>query len=397
MKILPASLLFSLLALTSLRAADAPLADTVTLASGLQNSRLQFEQTHRGNVAFLGGSITEMEGFRPRVMTLLKARFPDTAFTFTNAGIASTCSNTGAFRLDHDVLAKGPVDLLVVEFAVNDDQDGGFSRAECIRGLEGIIRHARQANPLTDIVVAYFVNDAFLKSYQAGKVPLAIEAHEAVAKYYHVPTINIARELTTAIAASQMTWQQYGGVHPGPAGADFCAKMFGHLLALAWDAPAPAAAKAAPQPFPATALDPFSYGDGHFVALEQAVVKSGWTFGVPNWRALAGQKRGQFTSIPMLSATEPGAELTLKFKGTAIGAYVVSGPDAGVVECSLDGGPPKPVSLKTGHSGNLHYPWTVMLGSELTPGEHTLSLRMAEETKTTGHAMRIIQFAVNGK
>ena len=64
-----------------------------------------------------------MNGYRPMVSEWLQQRFPDTKFEFINAGIASTCSHTGAFRLDEHVLSKGRIDLLFAEFAVNDDRD----------------------------------------------------------------------------------------------------------------------------------------------------------------------------------------------------------------------------------------------------------------------------------
>lgn len=85
-------------------------------------------------VAFLGGSITEMEGYRPLVEKWLTERFPQTKFSFIRAGISSTCSNTGAFRFQRDVVAQGPVDLLLVEFAVNDDQDAHHDADGCVRG-----------------------------------------------------------------------------------------------------------------------------------------------------------------------------------------------------------------------------------------------------------------------
>ena len=78
---------------------SAPFGENIVVRGNLNNSRLQFEQKKTGNVAFLGGSITEMNGYRPKVEEILKKRFPNTAFTFTNAGIGSTCSHTGAFRL----------------------------------------------------------------------------------------------------------------------------------------------------------------------------------------------------------------------------------------------------------------------------------------------------------
>ena len=50
----------------------------------------------------------------------LKQRFPDTEFTFIDAGIPSTGSTPHAFRFENDVLQKGVPDLLFVEAAVND-------------------------------------------------------------------------------------------------------------------------------------------------------------------------------------------------------------------------------------------------------------------------------------
>jgi hypothetical protein len=97
----------------------------------------------------------------------------------------------------------------------------------------------------------------------------------------------------------------------------------------------------------------------------------------------------------MLCATEAGAEATLAFEGTAVGAFIVAGPDAGIAEASVDGGAFQPVDLFHGYSRGLHYPRTVMLGTDLKPGPHTLTLRIAADTKSTGHAMRIMQFVAN--
>ena len=147
--------------------------ENVTIRGSFDNSRFSFESKMEGTVAFMGGSITEMNGYRPMLMEFLKNRFPETEFSFINAGISSTCSTTGAFRLQRDVLSKGPIDLFFLEFAVNDDQDAGHSYDECIRGMEGIIRQVRNTNPSTDIVVTYFVNPKMLKQIQEGKKPVA--------------------------------------------------------------------------------------------------------------------------------------------------------------------------------------------------------------------------------
>ncbi len=372
-----------------------PYGDKVQFRGSLDNSRLHFERTGKGRVAFLGGSITEMNGYRPLVCDLLKQRFPHTDFTFVNAGIGSTTSRTGAFRLDRDVLAGGPVDLLFVEFAVNDDQDGHFTRTECIRGMEGIIRHARLVNPDTDIVMIYFVNEGMLQTCQEGKTPLTIEAHGAVARRYDISTINGAQELASEIRDGTMTWEKYGGVHPAPAGNAIYARMINELFDRAWVSPLSSGDQMVAHAMPARPLDPFGYFAGHFINPDQARVEPGWTRGIPDWKALPGEMRARFEHLPMLCTTKPGAEAALAFSGTAIGAYILAGPDAGVAEASIDGGSFKAVDLYHFYSKNLHYPCTVILGDDLKPGPHTLTLRLSSETHSAGHAMRIMEFCAN--
>lgn len=369
--------------------------DKVRLRGDFQNARTTFERTGKGTVAFIGGSITEMHGYRPMVCDLLKKRFPNTVFTFISAGISSTCSTTGAFRLGTDVLDHGPVDLLFIEFAVNDDQDAHHSREECIRGMEGIIRHARQANPATDIVMTFFVNEYMLKTLQAGQTPLTVDAHTAVAEYYRVPTIHLAKEVAEEISGGRLTWEQYGGVHPAPAGNAICARMIDELFNRAWAGPLAKEATVNPSLVPLTPLDPLCYAAGRFVDTKEARVKQGWTLGVPDWKALKGGKRPRFTSVPMLCATAPGAELTLAFDGTAVGAYVVAGPDAGIAESSVDGGPFQKTEVYHAYSKDLHYPRTVMFATGLAAGPHTLTLRVAPETTSEGHAIRIMRFVAN--
>ena len=75
------------------------------------NSINQFTIGETGRVAFMGGSITQMNGYRPMVSQFLENKFPKTKFEFINPGISSTCSTTGAFRLKSHVLDKRNIDL----------------------------------------------------------------------------------------------------------------------------------------------------------------------------------------------------------------------------------------------------------------------------------------------
>lgn len=373
--------------------ASAPAADNWTLRGSLQNSRIQFEREGKGHVAFLGGSITEMNGYRPMVSDDLRRRFPKTDFTFTNAGIASTCSTTGAFRLKRDVLNKGPVDLLFVEFAVNDDQDAGHARRECIRGMEGIVRQVRRHNPMADIVITYFVNPGMLAQLQAGKKPLPMAAHAAVAEHYQVSTIHLAQEVADRIAADKLTWKQFGGTHPAPAGNRICADLIDELLDRAWKGKLAEDAQQQPHPLP-NLLDPGSYVRGQFIPPKTARA-DGWNLHVPPWEELPGGKRKRFLGKDLLCGTRPGQTLTLQFEGSAVGAYVLAGPDAGTVEVRVDEGEFRPVDLYHRFSKGLHYPRTVMFAVDLEPGKHTLELRISKQTASGGHAVRILQFVAN--
>lgn len=368
----------------------------VHLRNHFDNSWAAFAGKKKGTVAFIGGSITEMSGYRVMVEQNLRRRFPDTAFKFVNAGISSTCSTTGAHRLERDVLSAEP-DLLFVEFAVNDDQDASHAERECRRGMEGILRHARIVNPAMDIVVTHFVNPPMLELLKQNKTPVSSGAHETVASHYGVSTIDLAREVAERIEAGELTWATYGGTHPKPAGNRVAAEMIEQLLDAAW-AGKSQAEKGKPNPHKlASVLDPASYSQGRLVAGNDAKFDKSWVWGVPEWATLPGGKRGRFTKLDMLCAEAVGANLTLDFDGQAVGLYVLAGPDAGRVEYSIDGGEFKTAELFHRHSKGLHYPRTVMLATGLKRGPHRLTLRVAKDShqQSEGTAVRILEFVTN--
>jgi len=176
---------------------------------GVPNFIARLEKEQKAHVAFFGGSITQNKtGHTKMVPDWLEAQWPQVEFTFTNAGLSSTCSTTGAFRADRDVFSKGQVDLLVVEFAVNDDQDAKHDRATAIRGLEGIIRQYFEANPTGDVISVQFVNPGILAKAQAGEEAVSVAAHKAVARHYDVPIVDVGLALAREIASGKMTWER---------------------------------------------------------------------------------------------------------------------------------------------------------------------------------------------
>lgn len=398
--ILPAAMLLSvLLAGTGILTAAENGPNTITeqkyaknieKRSDYHNSRAVFERSGHGQVAFLGGSITEMKGYRLMVADFLKKRFPKTEFTFIYAGISSTCSTAGAFRLEQDVLSAGPVDLLFVEFAVNDNQDGFFDETTALRGMEGIIRRLRLSNPAADIVMTFFVNEPIMADYRAGKEAVSIIAHQRVAEYYGVSCVNLAREVTHRIDSGQLIWEEFGGVHPAERGNRLCTEMIETLLEACWAGPIQdATPEALPEP-----LDRFSYFNADFCSPEAAQTDSGWRYLRPDWENIPGQVRERFNAEKLLCAEKPNAAGSIKFSGSVAAAYLLAGPDAGKLEFSIDGGEKQTADLYHPFSAGLHYPRTVIFADELADGDHTLSFTVSEEKneKSTGTAVRILNF-----
>lgn len=137
-------------------------------------------------VAYLGGSITQMTGWRNLTTDWLRSRYPACTFTEVNAGVGGTGSDLGCYRLQQDALSANP-DLLFVEFATNDYE---AEPTEIWRNFEGIIRQTWRKNPKTEIIFVYTIGEKMLELYKGGHSPQAASAMEQIAAFYGIPSID---------------------------------------------------------------------------------------------------------------------------------------------------------------------------------------------------------------
>lgn len=381
--------------------------DYFRLRGSLNNCKTKFEIERKGRVAFLGGSITKMaNGWRDQTMEYLRERFPKTTFEFIDAGIPSTGSTPGAFRLSRDVLSKGDVDLLFEEAAVNDLHNHRTT-TEMTRGMEGIIRRARRANPKMDIVVMHFVDPQHMQDYRAGKVPEVIRHHEAVAAHYRVTTLNLAKEVTERIDGGQFDWaKDFKNLHPSPYGHRLYSASIRRALSAAWDKPttvdgadAERTTKTTPHTLPPP-LDKFSYDGGEMISISNARNPSGFEIQAkcdPRAQGVGGSVRPGFHDVPMLVGDTPGDTFSFHFTGRAVGLFVAAGPDAGTISFSVDDGHWRELDLFTQWSRGLHIPWAYILESELASGAHDLKVKISgsRNKASKGNACRIVHFLVN--
>lgn len=369
-----------------------PYTDYVKVRAGLGHVYRKAVAGDSVTVAYLGGSITHNPGWRNHVSRFLRERFPAAWFRFIAAGIPSLGSLPHAFRLQRDVLDSGQVDLLFVEAAVNDRGNGTDSLTQ-LRALEGIVRHARAANPAMDIVFMSFADPQKNADYDQGREPTEVANHERVAAYYGLPSINLAAEVHDKVAAGEFSWtDDFRNLHPSPFGQALYFATMKALLDSCFSLEGRPAAPALPP-----AMDRASLSAGAYLPVDQARIARGWRL-VNNWQpADQAPTRPGFVHVPVLEATVPGATCSLSFQGDAVGIALVSGPDAGRLRYSIDGGPFRTLELYTPWSDQLHLPWYLLLGAGLKDGRHVLRLRLAEDKadKSQGHACRIVYFLVN--
>ena len=119
----------------------------------------------------------------------------------------------------------------------------------------------------------------------------------------------------------------------------------------------------------------------------------------PHWQnTVGGGIRPGFVNVPMLVGKNPGDSFELSFIGSAVGLFVIAGPDAGSIEYRINNSKWKKQDLYTKWSQSLHIPWVYMLETELEKRKkHQLEVRLLNQKnmQSKGYSCRIVNFVVN--
>jgi sialidase-1 len=371
-----------------------PSASFIHSYGNLNNFLFQLQKEKKATVAFLGGSITNMNGWRNKTAQYLQELYPNTEFTFINAGIPSLGSVPHAFRLQNDVFDKGKIDLMFIESAVND-HGNGTTDLQQRKALEGIIRHAYKANPHINMVMMAFVDEDKITDYNSGHIPSEVKVHDDLAQYYHLPFINLAEEVAKRIANKEFTWaDDFKNLHPSLFGQEIYFASIKRLFQNNLVNQTSKSLEANRLPAP---LLPYNYANGKYVSVENAANKKGFQINTSWIPADSAHTRPGFAKVPMLIAGKAGSSFDFSFNGTAVGLAVVAGPDAGIIQYSIDNGKQQEMDLYTKWSKNLHLPWYVLLGDDLKKGRHSLHVFISgkHNESSKGTALRIAHFLVN--
>lgn len=362
--------------------------------NGLPNCRQKFTTEKKGRVAFIGGSITVATGWRDRTCEFLKRTYPETEFDFVNAGIGGTNSTYGAFRLEQDVFKNGPVDLLFIEFAVNDAGNLGPDNRRC-RAIEGIVRRARRLNPAIDILIMYFADKGKVGYIKKGNKLDVVFDHEEVAEHYGIPSLDLSQEVAARLAAKEFRWDEFSSdtCHPTPFGHAVYGRAIEAVLRRLWTRSLADNPTVTPHKEVAP-MDPLNYENGRFIPLDAARLVNGWNR-VKEWDT---EKKCNYDGVvDVLAADAPGATLELDFEGTLVGIDAIAGMDAGILRCSVDDAPVTKVDLFDQYCKQFHRPVCRVLAENLPPGKHMLRVIVAPDRNgnSEGTAARIRRFVAN--
>ena len=151
-------------------------------------------------IAYFGGSITQMDGWRRFSMEALTKQYPGARFSEIPAAIGGTGSTLGVFRFARDVLSKNP-DLVFVEFATNDF---AASPETIWANFDGFLRQLWRASPRTDVVFVYTVSSDALPDYLANRCPCAVCAMEQLAEHYGIATVDFGPAVSAGVASGRL-------------------------------------------------------------------------------------------------------------------------------------------------------------------------------------------------
>ncbi|MEK6795502.1 MAG: GDSL-type esterase/lipase family protein [Spirochaetota bacterium] len=355
---------------------DPKVPEELRIRDGLPNFFAKMQAGGTVRIAYLGGSITAANGWRPKSVAWFKSQYPATEFVEINAAISGTGSDYGACRIAGDVLSKAP-DLVFMEHRVNGG--GGYES----RSVEGIVRQVWKKDPRTDICLIYTINLPMLNDMQSGKTPRFGAIMETMANAYGIPSIDLGVEIAKREKAGELIFKASApvegkivfsadGTHPGNEGHDVYRDVIARsMLAMKAEGNTGEHLLIAP-------LDAKCWETAGLVPIQNASLSAGWslvdTNKDPIYREDFGRTHAMLRGAMKCSAV--GETVTMRWKGTTIGFSDIPQGTGMEVEVIIDDA--APLIIKRTQTEKIKRYARIFYLPEQSPGEHTAVVRIKE-------------------
>lgn len=175
------------------------------------------------HIGFLGGSITQgslastpENCYAARVFRWWETMFPNSRFSYINAGIGGTTSLYGAARAWMDVMRYRP-DFVMIDFTVNDEAAPFFQES-----FEGVVCQLYRSGAAVMIL-----NNI---CYDTGVN--AQDYHNPVAEHYQIPAVSMREGLYAMIQDGTFDVSEVApdNLHPNDLGHELLAEMITYQL-----------------------------------------------------------------------------------------------------------------------------------------------------------------------
>jgi len=353
-----------------------------------------------------------------------------------HAGLGGTGIDLNLYRANNalGLSTTDPVDLLFIEFSINDSYEGNTYEKSAFF-MESTIKMIREKSPTTDIVIMLTTDHGKLAASKDGtEVHMNAQAHIDVAEYYNIPwfwfggymydflveeNVKLGNSAVLPSSGSEL-WQTYmaDGCHPSPRGYqkyfEFLRDNFlipnlddtkGYSTEVV-NYTCPEVPYNATQEF----LDNFhSYHPGAHSIYHNARLRSNATDIVPRNFGTAGYGYNPAGgNVTKDSYDNPGMAWSVKTKAQSVGMYYRGHPTMGLIQYRVDGGEWKYANMYTSGNNQNEY---FMFFEDLEEKERVVDVILRKtlngddwsfrsiflEGDSTGFGAEILQGAPNNK
>lgn len=323
-------------------------------------------------IGFLGGSITMGSGasspdrcYAKQVFDWWENTFPDTEFTYVNAGIGATTSQFACARVEDDLLMYQP-DIVIVEFSVNDEGSSFYAET-----YESLIRKILTWNQETqkDAPAVLLLN---MVQYDTGINAQTI--HNKIGLHYQLPILSMKDSIYKEIVFGRLTAKEVSEdmLHPNDRGHTYAAELITSYLQQVADGTLEGEAE---QPLPEPMQQLHSINSKRYHNLNSQPQLKGFVKDTAEQNGITDVFKHGFTARnkgDSILFTVEGSFLSLQYrKSNALGApeaiAVIDGQEENAIV--LDGNYP-------GGWGDWLYLEQIYAGE---PGVHTVEIRLTKD------------------
>jgi lysophospholipase L1-like esterase len=336
----------------------------------IKNIMLKAEKGERIVIGLIGGSITQgarasqiEKSYGYQVAKWWKENFSTAEISISNAGIGSTGSDVGVFRLNNHLLRYKP-DLVFIEFSVND-----ANTKMSAEKIEGIIRQILDVSDHPPAIVLLMMCNAEFVSAQ--------EWHSKIGYYYNLPMISFKNAIYPEFQSGRLKADQIfeDGLHPNDSGHELIAELvcsfFSHVKSELKTSQKQIRQKLSPP----LISKKFDHTDFFQPVNLNPFLNTGWRIG-PVRRFGSAWESG-------ISGSEIGFEV----EASEINLLYDRDQNAGVVEVFVDDLPPKRISAAI---SSYPSPGVINIIREEKPEKHKIIIKSIDGS--SGRSFKLIAF-----